>query len=182
MALHKLALAEWVLRLRWPGAVGALLLAGGAGYAGAVLWPEHAELADLKDRVARAERRAAAVRTGAEKLPLSPASRREQFFNALPAQDKASDFVERIYTAAAAAQLSLERGEYTGVDVANTSLLRYRITLPVKGTYAQVRQFVAGATGSVPGLALDDLALQRQNAGDAQVEARVQLSLFLVRR
>lgn len=182
MPIPKLIIAERLLALRWPGAIGALLLAAGAGYAGAVLLPAQEQLAAGELKVARAERKAAAVSSGAEAAPLSPAQRRERFYNGLPATAEVTQYVERIYAAASAEKLSLMHGEYTGAELPAAGLVRYKITLPLKGSYGQVRRFIAEATKTVPGLALDDVTLSRPNIGEAQVEARVQLSLFLARR
>jgi Tfp pilus assembly protein PilO len=180
--IPKLIIAERLLALRWPGAIGALLLAAGAGYAALVLVPTRDRLAADEVKVARAERKAAAVRSGLEAAPLSPAQRRERFFNALPATTEVTQSVERIYAAAAAEKLSLMHGEYTGADLPAAGIVRYKITLPLKGSYPQVRRFIAEALKTVPGLTLDDVALQRQKIDETQVEARVQLSLFLARR
>ncbi|MEJ8834916.1 hypothetical protein [Ramlibacter sp. AN1133] len=182
MRIPRLIIAERLLALRWPGAVGALLLVAGAGYGALVLLPARDQLAGDELKVARAERKAAAVRSGAEAAPLSPAQRRERFYNGLPATTEVTQYVERIYAAAGAEKLSLMHGEYTGADLPAAGLVRYKITLPVKGSYAQVRRFVAEALKTVPGLTLDDITLQRQNIGEPQLEARVQLSLFLARR
>jgi hypothetical protein len=180
--IPKLIIAERLLALRWPGAIGALLLAAGAGYAGGVLLPAHDQLAADELKVARAERRAAAVRSGAEAAPLSPAQRRERFYNGLPATAEVTQYVERIYAAACAEKLSLMHGEYTGAELPTAGLVRYKVTLPLKGSYGQVRRFIAESLKTVPGLTLDDVTLSRPNIGEAQVEARVQLSLFLARR
>ena len=182
MRIPKLIIAERLLALRWPGAIGALLLAAGAAYGALVLLPAREQVAANEVKVARAERKAAAVRSGAEAAPLSPAQRRERFYNALPATTEVTQYVERIYAAASAEKLSLMHGEYTGADLPTAGLVRYKITLPLKGSYTQVRHFIAESTRTVPGLALDDVAVSRPNIGDAQVEARVQLSLFLARR
>lgn len=182
MGIPKLIVAERLLALRWPGAVGALLLAAGAGYGAAVLLPQRDALAATEVKVARAERKAAAVKSGLEAAPLSPSQRRERFFNGLSASGEVTRSVERIYAAAAAEKLSLMHGEYTGAELPAAGLVRYKITLPLKGSYGQVRRFIAAALKTVPGLALDDVTVQRPNIGDAAVEARVQLSLFLARR
>lgn len=182
MRIPRLIIAERLLALRWPGAFGALLLLAGAGYGAGVLLPERDTLAANEQKVARAERRAAAVKSGLREAPLSPAQRRERFFNALPASGEVTQSVERIYAAAAAEKLSLMHGEYTGAELPAADLVRYKITLPLKGDYGQVRRFIATSLQTVPGLALDDVALQRPTIGEAQVEARVQLSLFLARR
>jgi hypothetical protein len=180
--IPKLIIAERLLALRWPGALGALLVAGGLAYTAGVLLPERKHLAADELKVARAERKAAAVRSGLEAAPLSPAQRRERFYAALPATPEVTQYVERIYAAANAEKLSLMHGEYTGSDLPAAGLVRYKITLPLKGSYAQVRRFIAESQKTVPGLTLDDVTVSRQNIGDAQVEARVQLSLFMARR
>jgi hypothetical protein len=180
--IPKLIIAERLLALRWPGAIGALLAAGGIAYGAGVLLPERDYLAANEMKVARAERKAAAVRSGAEAAPLSPAQRSERFYGGLPATTEVTQYVDRIYAAAAAEKLSLMHGEYTGADLPTAGLVRYKITLPLKGSYGQVRRFIAESLKTVPGLALDDVTLQRPNIGDAQVEARVQLSLFMARR
>jgi YgiT-type zinc finger domain-containing protein len=128
------------------------------------------------------ERAESAVKSGAEAAPLSPAQRRERFYNGLPATTEVTQYVERIYAAANAEKLSLMHGEYTGADLPAAGLVRYKITLPLKGSYSQIRRFIAESQKTVPGLALDDVAVSRQSIGEAQVEARVQLSLFLARR
>jgi hypothetical protein len=182
MSARRLVLSEWLLALRWPGAIGGLLLLGGLGYGAGVLLPQRDQLAASQVRLERAERRAAAVRSGTEAAPLSAAQRRDRFYAALPAHTDITQQIERIYAAAEAEKLSLVQGEYTGADMPSTGLVRYKIMLPLKGSYAQVRRFVGTAIANVPGLALDNLTLQRQNVAEAQVEARVQLSLFLARR
>jgi hypothetical protein len=182
MGIPRLILLESLLALRWPGAIGALLVAGSAAYGAAVLLPSRDRIAADEPRVERAERRAAAVRSGAEAAPLSAAARRERFYAALPAQAELTQHVDRIYAAAVAEQLSLMHGEYSGSEVAGTGLVRYRIVLPMKGSYGQIRRFITAATAAVPGLSLDDIALQRHDVGEPQVEAKVQLSLFVARR
>jgi hypothetical protein len=180
--IPKLIIAERLLALRWPGAIGALLVVGGVAYGAGVLLPAREQLATEEVKLARAERKAAAVKSGAEAAPLSPAQRRERFYNGLPATTEVTQYVERIYAAANAEKLSLMHGEYTGADLPAAGLVRYKITLPLKGSYSQIRRFIAESQKTVPGLALDDVAVSRQSIGEAQVEARVQLSLFLARR
>jgi Tfp pilus assembly protein PilO len=181
MGPGRLVATEFLLRLGWPGAVGLVLLVAAVGYATATLLPAQRDLASLRDRAARAERQAAA-RSAPVPPPLSAADRRREFFAALPAQDEVTQVIERIYVAAAAEHLSLLHGEYTGADLPATGLVRYQIVLPLQGSYGQVRRFAAAAAAAVPGLVLDDLSLQRQHVGEAQVEARAQLSLFLVKQ
>lgn len=181
MSIPKLVVAEFLLRLGLPGAIGSLLLLASLGYGAAVLLPAHAELAALEQRVARAERLAALAPGAALAAPLSTASRRQQFFATLPAQGDLLQCLERIYAVAASEQLTLQHGEYSGAEIPDARLVRYRLVLPLQGGYLQIRHFISAATAAVPGLVLDDLSLQRHNVGDAQLAARVQLSLYLAK-
>lgn len=182
MPIPRLAATEFLQALRWPGAVGVLLLLGSIGWGLGVLIPARDQLAAGEARIARAERLAAAVRSGAVPAPQSAASRRTQFYAALPAHAEITQHIERIYAAAAAEQLSLLHGEYTGTELPAAGVVRYRIVLPLKGSYGQLQRFIAAATAAVPGLALDDLSLQRAHIGEPQLDARLQFSLFLVKR
>ena len=56
---------------------------------------------------------------------------------------------------------------------------RYQVTLPLRGSYAQVRQFVAAVMNEMPVVSLDDLKFEKQQIGDSAIEAQIRLTLFL---
>jgi hypothetical protein len=78
-----------------------------------------------------------------------------------------------------------------GVSVAGTELRveidaalgieRYRIVMPARGGYAELRSFIDNALLSQPALSLDDLQLQRRSATQGEIEAQLQWSLHLRR-
>ncbi|NNU42339.1 hypothetical protein [Ramlibacter montanisoli] len=84
-----------------------------------------------------------------------------------------------MFAAARDSGLQLSRGEYAVVTDRQTGLVQYRITLPVRGAYTQVRAFVAAALKAVPALALDELTFERRSISETQVEARIRLTLYL---
>jgi len=43
--------------------------------------------------------------------------------------------------------------------------MRYQVVLPVKGSYPQVKRFLAQAMHDTPGLALDAISMQRDQGG-----------------
>jgi hypothetical protein len=180
MGNPRLALSEFLLAMGRPGLAGAVLLVLGAAYGAAVLLPGQGELQSLRERADRADARVRALRSGSAPAPAVPPA--QAFYATLADSDALNPQVERIYAAAAAEQLLLLQGDYARSEVAGTRLLRYRIALPVRGSYAQVRRFAAAATTEVPGLVLDEVSLKRKSVAEAQVEARVQFSLFLARR
>jgi hypothetical protein len=50
---------------------------------------------------------------------------------------------------------------------------------PLRGTYPQVRRFVAAALARVPHLALDTIQFERSKVGEAVVNAKVTFVLYL---
>ena len=56
-------------------------------------------------------------------------------------------------------------------------LERLRVNMPVTGSYAQVRRFIAAALAHDPALSLDAVKLRRASPMAAEVEAELQWSL-----
>lgn len=57
--------------------------------------------------------------------------------------------------------------------------LQYRITLTLTGAYPQVRGFLNQILGTIPGLTLDRLRIGREEIGMQEVDATMQLSLYV---
>jgi Tfp pilus assembly protein PilO len=181
MPVRKLILVEAILRLGKPGLAGAMLLAASLAYTLVAVLPARQDLARAQEQATQAEAMLARVRSGRDAAPQTPEKRRDAFYAALPPQAEVTQWVERIYGAAADEHLSLEHGEYAQAEIADTRLARYRIVLPLRGNYGQIRRFIAASQAAVPGLGLDDISMQRQSVGEADIEARVHLSLYLAR-
>jgi Tfp pilus assembly protein PilO len=180
VAVPRLIIIESIRALGWPGLLGAALLLAGLVAGLGVLMPANQERQQASLRAAKAKNIQARVANGELATPETPESMRTAFYRDFPAQGEVTRWIERIYDAAAGEQLSLARGEYALTPLAGTRLTRYQISLPVRGDYERIRRFINAALAAVPSLALDDLSLQRQEIGDAQVEARIRLSLYLV--
>ena len=182
MGVPRLIVLENIRALGWPGLAGAGLLLATLILALAGTLPADQELQLARQRAAQAASIQARVDSGETVIPQTPEAQQAAFYRDFPAQDEVTRWVERIYDAAAAERLSLARGEYVLTPVKDTRLNRYQISLPVRGDYGQIRRFLAAAQAAVPKLGLDDLDLQRQEIGEAQVDARIRLSLYLVSR
>ena len=87
--------------------------------------------------------------------------------------------LRKLHRAARDQGLTLDQAEYRPLSEPEGNLTRYQIVLPAKGTYPEVRRFLVQAAGDVPGLAVDGVSFQRQQIGDAAVEAQIKLTLFL---
>lgn len=164
----------WPYRRHLPLAAGLLML-----LAALLLWlgavrPLARENAQGQDRA-----RAAAARPMTAPIASdAPAQRLKRYAEQLPRTDAAVEAVARIHGLGAAAGLSLPSGEYRMERHVDDPLVRYRVSLPVTGSYAQVRGFVIDVLREVPAAALDDIQLRRDPAGN-KLEARVRFSLYL---
>jgi hypothetical protein len=174
--------AHWRLRravaaLGWAaiGGVGLGLFA--AGFAVLNVLPLQAEVKGLRDRVQRLEARAG---TQAQVLePGRPDAGLGAFYEQLPAAEQAPEVVRQLHAHARDAGLTLERGEYRPLADASGRLMRYQLVLPVKGSYPQVKRFLAQALHATPGLALDAISLQRDEGGTAALEVQLRFTVFM---
>jgi hypothetical protein len=57
-------------------------------------------------------------------------------------------------------------------------LWAYRVTLPVRGSYSEVRNFISAVLKDMPGASIDGLRFERKKADDAQLEAQLRLTLY----
>jgi hypothetical protein len=160
------------------GVVGAALaVACAAFYAGGVV-PQDARIAELRAELAQAER--AGERKGGRRAAAPAAEDRlARFYGYFDSQRDMSAALQAVFDAAEREGVELVTGEYRLARESGARLVRYQIVFPVKGQYPKVRRFVARALHEVPNLALEDITLRRESVGEAAVEARVQLTLYL---
>lgn len=160
-------------RLGRVGAVGALLIVASLVYDYAVVRPREAALneqllrneqvrRDVAAQHARAEQAAAAADLG--RPALAPA---------------VADALRRLFDAAGQAGLELDQGEYRLTEVKDAHLRRYQLSLPVSGSYPEIRAFVARALNADPALALTAIQLRRDRIEDADLDALLNFTLYL---
>lgn len=101
------------------------------------------------------------------------------FYGALGEKRYAEQQVKTLFGLAAKSGLTLSQGEYkTGYD-RNARLHTYQVTLPVRGSYAEIWKFSLLALRTIPFASLDELSFKRETINDAQLEARLRLTLYL---
>lgn len=140
----------------------------------------------LPQRALQAQRHQVAMRVAtlpaSAPLRAAPASANDNlqlFYGALGEKRYAEQQVKSLFGLAAKAGLSLSQGEYKSGYDRNARLHTYQVTLPVRGSYAQVWKFGLLALRTIPFASLDELSFKRDSIGDAQVEARLRLTLYL---
>jgi Tfp pilus assembly protein PilO len=165
-------------QLGWPGAAGlALGAASAALYLGGIE-PATTRTRDLQQEALsiRAFSRASAAQKAS-----APGYEAwlEQFYRLLPAKTSAPDWLRLIFSAARSNALALDQGEYKISIDKNGRLLAYQIGLPVRGTYVQVRKFIAQVLEQVPAMSLDDIVIKREAINTERIDASIRFTLFL---
>lgn len=136
--------------------------------------------------VAPAEREREAQRGAAERLksrsPYQTVSTANgsaelwRFQSLFPPLERLTDELENVYALARSARLDLQQGEYR-LEARGPGLATYRVTVPVRGTYPQIREFVGAVLEAMPIASLDALRFERKKVAEAQLEAQVRLTI-----
>jgi Tfp pilus assembly protein PilO len=171
---------QWGARLGWRGIAGLALLAGASAvYFG---WSDtsRAQVRQLEQEAVSIRAYSRTVTDAANNVAgQSHEAWLEQFYRLLPERASAPEWLRMIFAAAHAQGLGLEQGDYKVTVDRNGRLLSYEIRLPVRGSYVQIRRFVAQVLEEIPAVALDELTTKREAIGQSRVEALVRFTLFL---
>lgn len=158
------------------GVAALLLLAGGYLFMSLALNPLESRNRMLDETLAR-------IRAQTSADPGSPASARAQlavFYGFFRRSESLAAWLRRIDEAGRRAGLSLPSADYQSLDDGER-LTRYRITLPLKGSYVQVRAFLDRVLNEVPVASIDQVSFHRAEPDSDRVEAQVTLTLFLLK-
>jgi hypothetical protein len=171
----RIALATWS-----PVAVGAALLCVLALAVLAWLLPARAEL----ERQRKLARQVAALPAPfvAPAPPATDAHNLAVFYGVLGERRYAEQQVKTLFGLAAKTGLVLHQGEYKAAYDRHARLHTYQVTLPVKGSYGAIWQFALLALRAIPFASLDEISFKRDAIGQASVEARLRLTLYLADR
>jgi hypothetical protein len=160
-----------------PVAAGALALCLAA--VGALAWLAQAR-AGLERQQADALRRAALpVAVVPAPAPAAADVNLRLFYEALGERRYAEQQVKTLFALAARSGLVLRQGEYKAGYDRDARIHTYQVTLPVKGSYRAVWQFAMLALRAIPFASLDEISFRRDAIGQADVEARLRLTLYL---
>ena len=160
-------------RLGTAGVLGIGLLLACAGFYVSALAPLEQEAAAQRLALER-------LKTRTPHRPVSSGGREEDLrrFQALfPSASELTDEVERLHRLARRAGLDLAQGEYR-LERRVSGLWAYRVTLPVRGSYPQFRDFIGAVLKEMPIASIDALRFERKRAAETQLEAQVRVTLF----
>lgn len=165
-------LRAWLRTLGAAGVLGLGVALFCVPFFFSTLLPAERELAAQRDAAGR-------LRARGPYRPVVADNRTEElrrFYGQFPPLASLADELERVYSLARAARLDLMQGEYR-LERRTAGPVAYRISLPIRGTYAQVRSFVGEVLQKMPTASVDALRFERRKAAESQVDAQVRLTL-----
>jgi len=163
-------------RLGWPGGLGiaALLLAGLLELGLARRWEDQAQDLEAQALRLQGQLRRQQLQEAAAPAPLAPEQwLQRQLPSAQQREQRLADLLELSLRAGLAGSRTEHR---LSVDAA-TGLERLRVSMPVQGTYAQLRGFIEAALRQDLALSLDSLKLRRASPAAGELEAELGWSL-----
>jgi hypothetical protein len=100
-----------------------------------------------------------------------------RFHSLFPPTAKIPAEVEKLWMTAAEYKIDLEKGEYR-LESTGLGLARYRVTLPVRASYSQIRNFINFILKEIPTASIDGLRFERKKISETQLEAQIRLTLY----
>jgi hypothetical protein len=100
-----------------------------------------------------------------------------ELYSRFPPIETLTSQVERLHRLGRAAGLHLQQADYR-LEVPPAGLIAYRVSLPARGEYRALRQFMGLVLKEMPVAAVDRVRFERRKPGDAQLEAHIQLTLY----
>ena len=163
-------------RIGASGLVGIVLLAAAAGL---VAWTPGLlrEAAALRETAQSRQTALLAAMQGRE-VPVSPQQQVQQFSASFPKRDQIPQDLKQLFAAARRNDVALNKGEYQFKGEPNSPFVTYAATFPVKQSYADIKKFTSDVLRSLPHAAMEELRLERSDAGATALDARIRITLI----
>lgn len=168
---------RWVRLFGWPGVAGIALLLGCLAFYFSAIRTTQARLETARQTVIDLQQHG----KDASELhrDLAPAEQLAEFYRTFPDEKNLLSWMEKVFTLARDQGISLEQGEYKLNRDRIGKLVRFQMTLPIRGEYPQIRKFLDSLLTEIPIVSLEHLQLERRKVGDPVLEARIRLTLYL---
>lgn len=101
-----------------------------------------------------------------------------RWIDALPRVDQRGQQVRLLIERARDAGVTMERADYAVQADTSLPISRMNVSVPVQGSYAAVRRFLAGVLNDVPNAALESLQLERSDTRADELRATARLMLL----
>ncbi len=181
--MARLVLENWLIRARWHttrlsniGKIGIGLCVLALVFFFTAIVPQKQALKELKNKVKAMQQ----VQTGAAgQVKLDNNQALQVFYDFFPRSDSSPYWINELDRIAKSRSVELNSSDYRLTLEKGSKLVRYEIQLPVRGSYPQIRAFIADALQAIPALALVDVMIKRETIQSGRLEARLSMHLYL---
>lgn len=162
----------------WMLAVGLVWLVGAALFLAAL--PMRQGPSDQVDGRPSPPNMPAVEGTNTSHVVAGPSNARnlERFMSTLGDPQHTEQQIQSLFAIAKGLQLTLPQGSYRFNCDSGNEVCRYRIELPVRGSYVRIRGFLDELLMVIPFASIDDLTFKREAITDEDIDVRVSLSLY----
>lgn len=178
--------------LRWQmgrlgnfGKIGfGLIVAASIYYVLAVI-PQETELQILKDRAISLQAQAISKKTVTDGTDSEAGKRMSSdqalqvFYDFFPRIDSSPFWIRELVGLAQKQGIELASSEYRLVNESDARLARYEMILPLKGSYSQIRAFIADSLEVVPAMAISAISIKRESTAADKLDVRLEINLYL---
>lgn len=173
-----LAQTRWqVSRLTLIGKLGLGLLVLSLVFFLAAVLPQNEELRLLIAKAASMHQQT--QQTAAESIRLDDNQALQVFYDFFPSIDSSPYWIKELDRVAKKRGIELSGSEYRLIQEQGSKLARYEMILPVRGSYPQIRAFIADALEAVPAMALVDVVIKREDIKSGKLDVRLGMNLYL---
>ena len=169
---------RWLNQAGWMGVTGLSLLIFSATFYLSAVRTDRLRIKELQHESASLRQRAQTALAHGGISTTNTESQLKTFYQFFPSANEKNSGLAKIYSAAEHQSIMLETGEYRLISDKDSKLSRYQVTLPIKGTYLQIRNFVDEILIEVPSASVDDISFKRESISSPMLDARIKLTLF----
>ena len=163
--------------LGWQGVSGVILLLVGLIVSSVVLQPHEEHATQVREQSQNRSAMGQQMQRDALKSPGVMLARFYDFFNS---SQEITDHLAKIYSLAQDYGLELRQGDYKVVRDKDERITQYQISLPLSGSYNQIRSFVAKVLDEVTVISLDQIKFDHKQANDPRIDAQIMFTLYWV--
>lgn len=186
-SLAQLSASRFLARRRWldlfgrPGILGVGLIAMCITLYVSTIQPAQMRLNSAHESVDSIQERLKRAANGLNHSELTPAEQLAEFYRIFPNEKNLLPWLEKIFALAQSNGINLNKGEYKMTHDRVGKLVRFQITLPIRGGYLQIRKYLNSLRAEIPIISIEHLQFERQKIGNHEVEAKIMLALYLER-
>lgn len=169
-------------RLGVIGKIGLGLIVATSIYFFSAVLPQESVLQKLKERAETLQVQALSKQTPGDTemgIKMSGDQALQAFYDFFPQIDSSPFWIRELVRIAKKQNVELSSSEYRLVNENDARLARYEMILPVRGSYSQIRAFIADALETVPAMAISAIAIKRENVTAEKLEVRLEINLYL---